>query len=114
MARPWKDKKALDDYLKNLEEAEKRDHRKLAKTMDLFHIQEEAPGMIFWHPNGWAIYRTIKDYISNKIAEQGYQEILTPQIVDIELWKKSGHWANFNEEMFTVETDGPSVCGLNP
>jgi threonyl-tRNA synthetase len=102
----WRDKKALDEYLKNVEEAEKRDHRKLAKTMDLFHIQEEAPGMIFWHPNGWAIYRAIKDYISNKISEQGYQEIVTPQIVDIELWKKSGHWANFNEEMFTIETDG--------
>ncbi len=101
----WRDKKSLDEYLKNLEEAEKRDHRKLAKTMDLFHIQEEAPGMIFWHPNGWAIYRAIKDYISSKIAEHGYQEIVTPQIVDIELWKKSGHWANFGEEMFTVKAD---------
>ncbi len=101
----WKDKKSLEDYLKNLEEAEKRDHRKLAKTMDLFHLQEEAPGMVFWHPNGWAIYRVIKDYISHKIAEQGYQEIVTPQIVDLELWKKSGHWANFGEEMFTVEAD---------
>lgn len=101
----WKDKKALAEYLKNLEEAEKRDHRKLAKTMDLFHIQEEAPGMIFWHPKGWAIYRAIKDYISNTIAAQGYEEIVTPQIVDIELWKKSGHWSNFSEEMFTVETE---------
>jgi threonyl-tRNA synthetase len=101
----WKDKKSLDEYLKNLEEAEKRDHRKLAKTMDLFHIQEEAPGMIFWHPNGWAIYKAIKEYISSKIAEQGYEEVVTPQVVDIELWKKSGHWANFGEEMFTVETD---------
>lgn len=101
----WKDKKALDEYLKNLEEAEKRDHRKLAKSMDLFHIQEEAPGMIFWHPNGWAVYKAMKEYISNKIAEQGYQEITTPQVVDIELWKKSGHWANFGSEMFTVESD---------
>ncbi|VVC76073.1 Threonine--tRNA ligase [Aquicella siphonis] len=101
----WKDKKALDDYLKNLEEAEKRDHRKLAKIMDLFHIQEEAPGMIFWHPNGWAIYKAIKEYISGKVAEQGYEEVVTPQIVDIELWKKSGHWANFGEEMFTVKTE---------
>lgn len=101
----WKDKKSLDEYLKNLEEAEKRDHRKLAKTMDLFHTQEEAPGMIFWHPNGWAIYSTIKSYISSKIAEQGYEEIVTPQIVDIELWKKSGHWGNFNNEMFTVESE---------
>lgn len=101
----WKDKKSLDEYLKNLEEAEKRDHRKLAKTMDLFHLQEEAPGMIFWHANGWTIYRTIKDYISQKIAGQGYDEIVTPQIVDVELWKKSGHWANFSEEMFTVNTE---------
>lgn len=101
----WKDKKSLDEYLKNLEEAEKRDHRKLAKAMDLFHIQEEAPGMIFWHPNGWAIYRTIKEYISHKIAEYGYEEIVTPQVVDIELWRKSGHWGNFNNEMFTVEAD---------
>ena len=101
----WKDKKSLDEYLKNLEEAEKRDHRKLAKTMDLFHMQEEAPGMVFWHPNGWTIYRTIRDYISKKIAENGYEEVVTPQIVDLELWKKSGHWANFGEEMFTVEAD---------
>ena len=101
----WKDKKSLDDYLKNLEEAEKRDHRKLAKTMDLFHTQEEAPGMIFWHPNGWTIYRVIRDYIGNKVTEQGYDEILTPQIVDIDLWKRSGHLANFIDEMFTVEAD---------
>lgn len=101
----WKDKKTLDEYLKNLEEAEKRDHRKLAKVMDLFHTQEEAPGMIFWHPNGWAIYKAMREYISSKIAEQGYEEVVTPQIVDIELWKKSGHWANFGEEMFTVHTD---------
>ncbi len=101
----WKDKKTLDEYLKNLSEAEKSDHRKLARTMDLFHVQEEAPGMIFWHPHGWTIYRTIRDFISKKIAEQEYQEVVTPQIVDIELWKKSGHWANFSSEMFTVKTD---------
>ena len=101
----WKDKKSLDEYLKNLEEAEKRDHRKLAKAMDLFHFQEEAPGMVFWHPNGWAMYRAIRDYISQKITDNGYQEIVTPQIVDLELWKKSGHWANFGGEMFTLESD---------
>ncbi len=101
----WKDKKTLEEYLKNLEEAEKRDHRKLAKTMDLFHIQEEAPGMIFWHPNGWVIYSAIKNYIASRIAEHGYQEVTTPQIVDLELWKKSGHWGNFNDEMFTLEAD---------
>lgn len=98
----WRDKKDLEAYLKNLEEAEKRDHRKLAKQLDLFHLQEEAPGMIFWHANGWAIYRTIKDYLSKKLAEHDYQEVVTPQIVDLELWKKSGHWGNFSEEMFTV------------
>lgn len=101
----WRDKKSLDEYLKNLEEAEKRDHRKIAKQMDLFHIQEEAPGMIFWHPNGWSIYRTIRNYIGQKVAECGYQEVVTPQIVDSELWKKSGHWANFLNEMFVVESD---------
>ncbi len=101
----WADKKALDEYLLRLEEAEKRDHRKIAKTLDLFHMQEEAPGMVFWHPNGWAIYRQIRDYISQRVGEDGYQEISTPQLVDLELWKKSGHWAMFSEEMFTVEAD---------
>jgi threonyl-tRNA synthetase len=101
----WKDKKALDEYLKNLEEAEKRDHRKLGKTMDLFHFQEEAPGMVFWHANGWAIYRSIRDYISKLITQDGYDELVTPQIVDLELWKKSGHWSNYGSNMFTIEAD---------
>lgn len=101
----WRDKKSLDEYLKNLEEAERRDHRKIGKTLDLFHIQEEAPGMVFWHDNGWVIYQQIKQYISQRILEDGYQEVSTPQLVDLELWKKSGHWAMFNEEMFTVEAE---------
>lgn len=101
----WKDKKALDAYLTQIEEAEKRDHRKLGKSMDLFHFQEEAPGMVFWHANGWTIYRTIKEYLSAKLSAHDYEEVVTPQIVDLELWKKSGHWANFSDEMFTVETD---------
>ena len=101
----WTDKKALEEYLKNIEEAEKRDHRKIAKNLDLFHIQEEAPGMIFWHPNGWIIYQQIKQYISQCINEQGYEEVSSPQLVDLELWKKSGHWGNFNDEMFTVEAE---------
>lgn len=101
----WKDKKTLDEYLKNLEEAEKRDHRKLAKTMDLFHTQEEAPGMIFWHANGWTIYKIIQEYISKRVLEQGFEEVRTPQIVDLDLWRKSGHWDNFKENMFTVEAD---------
>lgn len=100
----WKDKKSLDEYLTQQEEAEKRDHRKIAKILDLFHFQEEAPGMVFWHENGWTIYQQIKRYISQRIAAEGYQEVATPQIVDLELWKKSGHWGNFNDEMFTVES----------
>jgi threonyl-tRNA synthetase len=101
----WTDKKALDEYLHRLEEAEKRDHRKLAKTLDLFHMQEEAPGMVFWHPNGWAIYRQIREYISQRVTHDGYQEVATPQLVDLDLWRKSGHWAMFSEDMFTVEAD---------
>lgn len=101
----WADKKTLEEYLKNLEEAEKRDHRKLAKQLDLFHFQEEAPGMVFWHANGWTIYQQIKQYLSQRVLEGGYEEVVTPQLVDLELWKKSGHWGMFNEEMFTVEVD---------
>jgi threonyl-tRNA synthetase len=101
----WADKKALDEYLFRLEEAEKRDHRKIARNLDLFHLQEEAPGMVFWHPNGWAIYQQIKTYISQRISVDGYQEIATPQLVDLDLWKRSGHWAMFSEDMFTVESD---------
>lgn len=101
----WKDQKTLDEYLKNLEEAEKRDHRKIAKAMDLFHLQEEAPGMIFWHEKGWRIYQHIKQYISQRILDNGYEEVSTPQVVDLDLWKKSGHWDMFSEEMFTVEAE---------
>lgn len=101
----WVDKKSLDEYLHRIEEAEKRDHRKLGKALGLFHFQEEAPGMVFWHPNGWAIYKQIKDYINQRISDDGYQEVVTPQLVDLELWKKSGHWEMFGEEMFTVEAD---------
>jgi threonyl-tRNA synthetase len=101
----WNDKKALDEHLKNLEEAEKRDHRKIAKNLDLFHIQEEAPGMIFWHPNGFIIYHTIREYIRQNVIGNGYEEVATPQLVDVEFWKKSGHWGMFNEEMFAVESE---------
>ena len=101
----WTDKKSLDAYLMRIEEAEKRDHRKLAKQLDLFHLQEEAPGMIFWHPNGWTIYQQIKNYIADKLSLTGYQEVSTPQVVDLELWKKSGHWDMFSKDMFTIEAD---------
>jgi threonyl-tRNA synthetase len=110
----WNDKKSLDEYLTNLEEAEKRDHRKIAKTLDLFHLQEEAPGMIFWHANGMVIYQAIKEYIRQRVIENDYEEVATPQLVDLELWKKSGHWAMFGEDMFTVETDKDRHSALKP
>ena len=101
----WASNKELKLYLKRLEEAEKRDHRKLGKQLGLFHFQEESPGMAFWHPNGWTLYQTIQGYM--KIAQQknGYKEIHTPQLVDYSLWEKSGHAAKFSEEMFTVESE---------
>ena len=101
----WASNKELKLYLKRLDEAEKRDHRKLGKQLGLFHFQEESPGMAFWHPNGWTLYQTIQGYM--KIAQQknGYKEIHTPQLVDYSLWEKSGHAAKFSEEMFTVESE---------
>jgi len=101
----WPDKKQLKGYLHRLAEAEKRDHRKIARALDLFHVQEEAPGMIFWHPNGWTIYRTVEQYIRDKIGARGYQEIRTPQIVDRSLWEKSGHWDKFRADMFTTGSE---------
>lgn len=101
----WANKKDLEAYLFRLEEAEKRDHRKIGKKLDLFHLQEEAPGMVFWHPKGWAIYQVIEQYIRKTIAAEGYKEIKTPQIVDRTLWEKSGHWGIFRENMFTLKAD---------
>ena len=101
----WQDKAALSAYLLRLEEAEKRDHRKLGKTLDLFHFQDLAPGMVFWHPNGWTVYRQIEQYIRDKLLVNGYQEIKTPQLVDKSLWEKSGHWDNFRDQMFVTETE---------
>lgn len=101
----WTDKKALQAYLLRLEEAEKRDHRKIAKVLDLFHTQEEAPGMIFWHPNGWAIYQAVEQYMRQIMRSNGYQEVRTPQVVDLSLWKKSGHWEKFNDDMFSLFID---------
>jgi len=100
----WKSDKELNAYLHRLEEAEKRDHRKLAKEMDLFHFQEEAPGMVFWHPNGWTIYRALEDYMRDKLSGS-YQEIKTPQVVDRKLWEASGHWDKYRENMFITEID---------
>ena len=101
----WASEKELKNYLILLEEAEKRDHRKLGKEMDLFHFQEEAPGMVFWHSNGWSIYKELEDYIRRKISKVGYEEIKTPQILDKELWVESGHWDKYSENMYTTIID---------
>ncbi|MCK5829662.1 MAG: threonine--tRNA ligase, partial [Methylococcales bacterium] len=101
----WTDKKELKAYLHRLEEAEKRDHRKLAKSLDLFHTQEEAPGMVFWHEKGWAIYQQIEQYIREKLRVNGYAEIKTPQLVDRSLWEKSGHWDKFSDMIFTTHSE---------
>ena len=101
----WKNDKDLNKYLTLLEEAEKRDHRKLAKQMDLFHMQEEAPGMVFWHPKGWSIYIALQNYIRKKQIANGYDEINTPLVVDRKLWEASGHWDKYRENMFITEID---------
>jgi len=101
----WGDKKALKAYLHRLEEAEKRDHRKLGKQLNLFHLQEEAPGMVFWHPNGWTLYQQIESYMRTKQRQHGYNEIKTPQVVERTLWEKSGHWDKFSEQMFTTHSE---------
>lgn len=101
----WASKDDLKAYLFRLEEAEKRDHRKLAKKLDLFHLQEEAPGMIFWHPKGWQVWQVVENEIRSVMQNNGYQEIKTPQVVDRKLWEKSGHWEKFRDDMFTTSTD---------
>ncbi len=102
----WPDKKALKAYLARLEEAEKRDHRKLARQLDLFHFQEEAPGMVFWHDRGWTLYRQVESYVRAQLLRHGYQEVKTPQIVDRSLWERSGHWENFGDLIFTTQSEG--------
>jgi len=101
----WSDQKALKAYLHRLEEAEKRDHRKIGKALDLFHTQEEAPGMVFWHDRGWRIYVEVQHYIRQVLRECGYQEVHTPQIVDRSLWERSGHWEKFRADMFTTASE---------
>ena len=101
----WENKKDLEDYLHRLEEAEKRDHRKIGKTQDLFHTQEEAPGMIFWHPKGWTLYQLIVQYMSKVYRDNGYLEVNTPEMLDRTLWEKSGHWDKFGESMFTTHSE---------
>ncbi len=101
----WNNDKDLEKYLTKIEEALKRDHRKLGKEMDLFHFQDEAPGMVFWHPYGWNIYKTLQNYIRSKLDKNDYQEINTPQVVDRKLWEASGHWDKYRENMFITEID---------
>lgn len=101
----WGDKKDLKAYLHRLEEAEKRDHRKLGKQLNLFHLQEEAPGMVFWHPNGWTLWQAVEQYMREQQRKRGYQEIKTPQVVERTLWEKSGHWDKFHEQMFTTHSE---------
>jgi len=101
----WKNEKDLKSYLLAIEEAEKRDHRKLGKEMSLFHFQEEAPGMVFWHPKGWSIYKNLETFVRNRLERFGYQEIKTPQVVDRKLWEASGHWDKYRENMFITEID---------
>jgi len=101
----WRNKDDLKAYLHRLEEAEKRDHRKLGKAMNLFHTQEEAPGMVFWHDKGWRIYLQVQDYIRDKLRDHGYQEVHTPSVIDRSLWEKSGHWEKFHDDMFTTESE---------
>ncbi|MGN2249577.1 threonine--tRNA ligase [Frateuria sp. GZRe14] len=101
----WLNDKDLKAYLHQLEEAEKRDHRKIGKALDLFHQQEESPGMVFWHPNGWAIWQQVEQYMRRVYRKSGYQEVRCPQVLDVSLWKKSGHWDNYAENMFFTESE---------
>jgi threonyl-tRNA synthetase len=114
----WRDQKELEAYLHQLEEAERRDHRRIGKEMDLFHLQEEAVGSVFWHPKGWRLYRTVEGYMRRRLEAAGYQEVRTPQLLDRRLWEASGHWEKFREHMFiaTVEDEGEKdrVLALKP
>ncbi len=101
----WAKQEDLEDYLHRLEEAERRDHRKLAKQLDLFHLQDEAPGMVFWHPNGWVLWQEIEQYMRRKFREYGYLEVKTPTVMDRTLWERSGHWDNYRENMFTTASE---------
>ncbi|WP_323797149.1 threonine--tRNA ligase [Nisaea sp.] len=110
----WPDQKQLDAYLHMLEEADKRDHRKLGRELDLFHIQEEAVGSVFWHPQGWTLYRQIENHLRRKLDRAGYQEVKTPQLIDRSLWEASGHWEKFRENMFTANAEDDKVLALKP
>ncbi len=111
----WRDQKELDAHLHQLEEAERRDHRRIGREMDLFHIQEEATGSIFWHPKGWKLYRTVEDYMRRRLDASGYDEVRTPQLVDRSLWERSGHWEKYREHMFVAKVeDEDKTLALKP
>jgi threonyl-tRNA synthetase len=110
----WFDQKQLQAYLTQIEEAEKRDHRRLGKEMDLFHVQEEGPGMVFWHPKGWALYLALEAYMRRRLDAGGYVEVKTPQVLDRSLWEASGHWEKFRENMFITQTEDERVFALKP
>jgi len=110
----WSSQKDLDNYLKRLEEAEKRDHRKLGKEMDLFHFREESPGSVFWHEKGWALFQKLINYMRGRQNEAGYKEVNTPEILDRLLWEKSGHWEKYGENMYTSETPDEKVFAIKP
>jgi len=110
----WASEKDLEEHLHRIEEAEKRDHRKIGRAMDLFHMQEEAKGMIFWHPKGWQLYRSVEAYMRRRLDDDGYQEVKAPQIMDRALWEKSGHWQKFGKNMFTCETEEGEALAVKP
>lgn len=110
----WRNEKELKAYLHRLEEAEKRDHRKLGRELSLFHLQEEAAGSVFWHPKGWMVYREVEAYMRRRLDASAYQEVKTPQLIDRKLWEESGHWEKFRENMFTAADEGDRVLALKP
>jgi len=110
----WASQKDLDDYLKRIEEAEKRDHRKLGKEMDLFHFREESPGSVFWHEKGWKLFQKLIDYMRDKQDKAGYKEVNTPEILDRALWEKSGHWEKYGEHMYTSQTPDKKIFAIKP
>ena len=110
----WRDEKELAEYLERVEEAEKRDHRKLGREMDLFHLQEEAMGSVFWHPKGYSVWQALEQYIRRRVQKAGYQEVKTPQLLDSTFWEQSGHWAKFRENMFVVPDEIPSTDEAKP
>ena len=110
----WRNKDELKAYLHRLEEAEKRDHRRLGREMDLYHFQDEAVGSAFWHAKGWRLYRNARDYVQRRLEAEGYEEVNTPQMVDRSLWEESGHWEKFREHMFTAQTEDDRVWAMKP